>query len=294
MSEPSLFFVTGKGGVGKSTVAAIIAQGHAKQGRRTLLVEIGDSSYYDKLFKKPIAFDPIEVSSNLFVSHWQWFRCLKEYVTHVIKLETVTNLFFENAVMKSIIQVAPGLPEIALLGKFTSKIRNVGPNMPYDVVVMDAHSTGHALSMLRAPKGLFETIGFGPLGDHSKGIHKVMMDSKLVKYITVCLPEELPVTETIEFTSTLQSEFAINSDIWLNKVLPLPIDSSQIDNWKEQAPDDETKKVIRYIDGQIKKQTTSFSLLGQTHRLKKVLHYRSLVGDAHNWLKILSAESKDV
>ncbi|MCB0348797.1 MAG: ArsA family ATPase [Bdellovibrionales bacterium] len=294
MSQPSLFFITGKGGVGKSTTAALIAKHHANLGKRVLLVEIGDSSYYSMLFKKPIAFDPVEVSSNLFVSHWQWFRCLKEYVTHVIKIETVTNLFFENAVMKSIIQVAPGLPEIALLGKFTSSIRHVGPSMPYDIVVMDAHSTGHALSMLRAPKGLFETIGFGPLGDHSKGIHDTMMDSELVKYITVCLPEELPVTETVEFTETLKTEFKIESEVWLNKVLPIQADAETIDQWQETAATDDVKKAANYIQGQVQKQKTSFEILEKTDRLHKIIYYRSLDGEAINWLSNLEKESKDV
>lgn len=293
MSSASLVFVTGKGGVGKSTVAALIAKGYAEQGRRTLLVEIGDSSYYQKLFQKTVGFEPVQVAPNFSVSHWEWFRCLKEYVTHVVKLETLTNLFFENAIMKSIIQVAPGLPEIALLGKFTSNVRHVGPQMPFDVVVMDAHATGHALTMLRAPKGLFETIGFGPLGEHSKGIYNTMLDTKHVKYVTVSLPEELPVTETVEFTNTLKAEFNIESEIWLNKVLPIESSEQQIQNWQQSAQTTEIKKMAAYIASQVEKQKTSFSIIEKTNRLKTILFYRSLQGEALQWLSQLQEESKN-
>jgi anion-transporting ArsA/GET3 family ATPase len=291
MSSASLIFVTGKGGVGKSTVAAMVAKSYAEQGKRTLLVEIGDSSYYQKLFQRPVGFEPVSVAPNLSVSHWEWFRCLKEYVTHVVKLEAVTNLFFENAIMKSVIQVAPGLPEIALLGKFTSTIRQVGPKMPFDIVVMDAHATGHALSMLRAPKGLFETIGFGPLGDHSKGIYKTMLDPNHVRYITVSLPEELPVTETVEFTNALKSEFNIESEIWLNKVLPLTSTETQIEKWQAETNNPEVKKMVQYIASQMQKQKTSFTILEKTKRLRTILYYQSLQGDALQWLATLKQES---
>jgi len=291
MSSASLVFVTGKGGVGKSTVAALIAKSYAEQGKRTLLVEIGDSSYYQKLFQTPVSFQPVNVAPNLSVAHWEWFRCLKEYVTHVVKLETLTNLFFENAVMKSIIQVAPGLPEIALLGKFVSGVRHVGPKMPFDVVVMDAHSTGHALTMLRAPRGLFETIGFGPLGEHSKGIYNTMLDPKHARYITVSLPEELPVTETVEFTNTLKSEFSIESEVWLNKVLPIKCTEADVQKWQAEAASPEIKKITMYLESQMKKQKTSFSILENTKRLKTTLFYRSLQGDAVQWLEELKKES---
>jgi anion-transporting ArsA/GET3 family ATPase len=293
MSSASLIFVTGKGGVGKSTVAAMVAMSYAEQGKRTLLVEIGDSSYYQKLFGRPVSFEPVSLAPNLSVSHWEWFRCLKEYVTHVVKLEALTNLFFENAIMKSIIQVAPGLPEIALLGKFTSTIRQVGSKMPFDVIVMDAHATGHALSMLRAPRGLFETIGFGPLGDHSKGIYNTMLDPKHVRYITVSLPEELPVTETVEFTAILKSEFNIESEVWLNKVLPMASSEAQIEKWHSEESKPEVKKIIKYIVSQTKKQKTSFTILEKTKKLKTILYYQSLQGDALQWLKTLKEESKN-
>jgi anion-transporting ArsA/GET3 family ATPase len=289
MSSASLIFVTGKGGVGKSTIAALIAKDYARQGKKTLLVEVGETSYYQKLFQKPVSFEPTEIESKFYVAHWQWYRCLKEYVTHVIKLETLTNLFFENAVMKSIIQVAPGLPDIAILGKFTSPIRHVGPPLDFDVVVLDSHATGHALSMLRSPKGLFETIGFGPLGEHSKGIFEVITNPKHCTYITVSLPEELPVTETIEFTNTLATEFSIQSQIWLNKVLPLSVADAQLSEWKHV--EGEAQKIVNYIEGQRDKQTASLASLQATQKLKKTIYYRSLHGDGLQWLDVLLKES---
>ncbi len=219
----SLYIVSGKGGVGKSTVAAALAAEIAKTGKKTLLAEIGSYSAYEfilgpELISQPIGYDPVSIPALGFdLALMSGDRCLKEYVTHLIKLGKVAELFFETQAMRALIDLAPGLLEIAILGKLTSHLRHVGPEFPYDVIVVDAHATGHLLSLLRAPVGLSKAIPFGPMGHHSRDILKILTSEK-VKYILVSLPEDLPVTEVQELDQKLQAEFGIKSTMVMNQL----------------------------------------------------------------------------
>jgi anion-transporting ArsA/GET3 family ATPase len=119
--------------------------------------------------------------------------------------------------------VAPGLNEIAILGKITSGIRKVGPALDYDLIVVDCYATGHALSLLQAPKGMMEAIQIGPMGHHSREIENVLRNPKLCGYIVVTLLEEMPVVETLDFCRSLKSELGVTCQVIANRVLNVPV-----------------------------------------------------------------------
>lgn len=223
MNEAPLIFVTGKGGVGKSTLAAALALREARRGRRTLLAELGESSYFEQWFSKSIGHVPVQVlDPHLSVCRWEAQACLREYLLHYLKVESLVNLFFENRVMRALIQAAPALREIALLGKITSGIRKIGPAMPYDVIVIDGFATGHFKALMSAPKGLAKAVRFGPMGEQSRAIHGLLADSKYSQYFVVSLPEELPVQEARELFDFVKSELSLDSQIVLNRHLSIP------------------------------------------------------------------------
>ncbi|RYZ87557.1 MAG: arsenical pump-driving ATPase [Proteobacteria bacterium] len=213
-----ILFVTGKGGVGKSTVAAALALKKAQSGLKTLLVEIGDQSFYKDFFHLPkVGYTPTVLQENLSVALWTGQDCLREYIVHLIKVEALYKLFFENAVMKAFINVAPALPELAIMGKAPSGPRKHGPKLAYDCLVIDAYATGHFMALVGAATGMAQAVKFGPMGEQSRGIDKVLRDPKLCEYYLVCLPEELPVKETEELYAELESKFEITPHIVLNK-----------------------------------------------------------------------------
>jgi anion-transporting ArsA/GET3 family ATPase len=224
-----IVFVSGKGGVGKSMIAAAIADQQARLGRRVLLAEIGDKSYYQDFWKLPnVTHDPIPLKYGFDLALWSGESCLREYVLFYLKMERLYRLFFENKVMRALVNVAPGLNEIAILGKITSGIRRVGPPMNYDLIVVDSYATGHALALFHSPKGLMEAIQFGPMGHHSRDMLKVIEDDKICAYEVVTLLEELPVVETIEFRAQLKREIGVTSGIIINKFLQIPVGDAEL------------------------------------------------------------------
>jgi anion-transporting ArsA/GET3 family ATPase len=226
MENQKILMVTGKGGVGKSTVAAAAAFRLAQSGRKVLLAELGEKSFYQDVFNQAVRHEPSMVRENLWVCRWEGEDCLKEYLAHLIKLEKIVNLFFENKVMKALVQAAPALKELAIVGKLTSGRRKVGPSLPFDYVIMDAYSTGHFKALIQAPKGMGEAIPLGPMGEQCRSIERVLHDPAATRIWVVSLPEELPVTESMELTEFLKDEMHLEPKVVLNRVLPVELDEN--------------------------------------------------------------------
>ncbi len=223
-----IHLVSGKGGVGKSTVAAALAWRLSQEGRKTLLVELGAKSHFRHVFNMEVGSEPVSLTTHLSVTRWVGEDCLRDYLRYLIRVEKVVQLFFDNRVMRSLIQAAPALRELAILGQLTSGIRKVGPRLPYDDVVVDSYATGHFRALWRAPMGMSEAIPFGPMGEQSRSITRVMMQPEHVKYYVVLVAEELPTTEGLELAQDIQTELNQKSEIVLNKWLESPLTKEEL------------------------------------------------------------------
>ncbi len=214
-----IHFFTGKGGVGKSVLAAAQARALGQKGRKVLLVELGDQSYFQFFFGIPaVEYPPKAIRDWFDLARWSGKDCFRDYARHFIRVESLYRLFFENQVALSLIDAAPGLAEVAILGKITSgPPRNVGPSLPYDTIVVDAYSSGHFLSLLRAPAGLASAIRVGPMGEQTRSILKVLRDSSICQYHVVAQSEEMMVQETLELYASLRELLGFSPRIWMNK-----------------------------------------------------------------------------
>lgn len=220
---PEICFVTGKGGVGKSTFAASLALSRSKEGKKTLLVELGTKSFYKEFFHLPqVGYRPQVWKPSLEVALWSGKECLHEYARHLLKIEKLYQLFFENAVSKALINVAPGLSEISILGKITSSHRRVGPRLDYDCLVVDAFATGHFMALLKAPQALAETVKFGPMAEQSQQIDTIIKNKNITKYFVVSLAEEMPTLEALELYQKIEKQTGIKPQIVMNKVWQMP------------------------------------------------------------------------
>lgn len=226
-----IIFVTGKGGVGKSTYAAVLAQKYAKSGKKTLLVELGDQSYYQEFFSLPqgkVNYNPSPLESNLDLALWSGEECLKEYALYLLKSPMLYKLFFENKVSKTLIQIAPALQELAILGKITAGPRQHGPPVKHEVIVVDSYATGHFLSLMKAPQGMAETIQFGPMGEQSRSILATLKREDLCEYHIVTLAEELPMVETAELKLKIEVLLGVTCHLVFNKIVLTELSSSEL------------------------------------------------------------------
>lgn len=248
-----LHFITGKGGVGKSTVALAMALKKSQEGKNVLLVELGDQSFFkDFLDLGEVGFNPTSLKKNLDISLWSGADCLKEYARHLLKIEGLYKLFFENPISRSLINVAPGLAEISITGKITSGPRHHGPQMQYDCLVIDAYATGHFLSLIKAPAAMAQAINFGPMGEQNRGIDKILKDKEICQYHIVTLPEELPVKETEELYEELSKFLGAKPEIYINKMLQTSLTEPQL---KKLAKDNSSiGEFSSYVEAVISRQ----------------------------------------
>ncbi len=264
LSQKQIILVTGKGGVGKSTVAAALALRETQKGRKTLLVELGDDSFYEPFFNlQKLNYEPQQIAPNLFVAIWDAEHCLREYVLHFLKIERLYKIFFDNRVMRTFIRAAPAVSELAILGKVTSNFRHHGPPMPFDLVVVDAYATGHFLALLRAPKGLSEAVRSGPFGEQSAGIMNTLLNPEVTGFVIVALAENLPVVETEELWRALKTEFGIEAEVICNRILETQIAEEKLTEVSNSKKYQSLFSFTVYLQYILKRQRESLARLAQ-------------------------------
>lgn len=220
MKKQQIIFVTGKGGVGKSVVALALAKKLSLE-KKVLLVELGLHSFYADFLGLSIQYRPTPYQANLDIALWSGSDCLKEYALYLLKIEGLYKLFFENRISRALIEIAPALSELSILGKITSGIRGVGPALDYDVIVVDSYATGHMMALLKAPRGMAEAIRFGPMSEQTSTMLATIRDPALSQYFIVTLPEELPAIEADELHREIRAEVGISPQILCNKMWPI-------------------------------------------------------------------------
>jgi anion-transporting ArsA/GET3 family ATPase len=205
-------FVTGKGGVGKTTVVAVLAQLFARAGKRVLIAETSPKEHLSTLFgRSSLPTQITELSPRLFGVQLDADIALKEYGTLVLKSERLVGALFDNSLVRGFFHGAPGLKEWAQLGKawYHSTELLADGSARFDVVLLDAPATGHGLDMLRVPKTIVELSPPGVLRHDAERAWTQFRDPAQSGVVVVSLPEEMPTNESTELCEALRGELGL-------------------------------------------------------------------------------------
>lgn len=224
LSERRFLFITGKGGVGKTTVTAALALKLAAQGKRVLCAACNAKERFSTLFGvAPVGPDVTELTTNVWGVNMEPGQAMAEYGMLILKSRTLYTAVFDNRYVRSFFRATPGLYEWAMLGKawwHTTEQLPDGSNR-FDVVLLDAPATGHGLDMLRVPKVIVDIVPPGILRRDADRAWAMFRDSHQSGVVVVTLPEDMPVNETVELVGSLESELQLPvAQVVVNGMLP--------------------------------------------------------------------------
>lgn len=216
--------VTGKGGVGKTTVCAAAALALAQKGKRVLVAMCNAKERLSTMLgSELIGPEVTPIATNVWAVNMDPTRALEEYGAMMLKSRALYKLLFDNKYVRTFFRAVPGMQEWTLLGKawwHTTETREDGAPR-YDVVILDAPATGHGLDMLRVPKVILEVVPPGLLRRDAERAWQLFQDPTNCAVVLVTLPEEMPTTETIELAQALRGELKLPiGKIVVNCVLP--------------------------------------------------------------------------
>jgi len=216
--DRQLLFVTGKGGVGKTTTAAALAELAARRGKRVLVCEMDAKGAIAASFEAPpLRFEPIEVRPGLWAMAMNTEDSLREYLRVMAKVPVVGRLGPLAHMFDFVADAAPGVKEILAIGKLCYEVRE----RHYDLVVVDAEASGHIVAQIDAPRAIRELVQVGPVRDQTEWMLRILADPERTGLAVVTTPEEMPVTETIELVAKVDATTDVDvAAVFVNRMLP--------------------------------------------------------------------------
>ena len=211
-------FVTGKGGVGKTTIAAGIARALANSGRSVLLCSVDERrDLADAFGLSRLRFAPTKIDERLSVMAMDTEASLREYLKIYLKLPMVGRIGPIAAAFDFVATAAPGVREILTIGKLCYEVRE----RHFDIVVVDSPSSGHVTGYLAAPQALQQLVRVGLIRNQTDWMLRILSDEETTGVVVVTTAEEMPVRETIQLLGSIATETTVHAAaVIVNRVLP--------------------------------------------------------------------------
>jgi anion-transporting ArsA/GET3 family ATPase len=256
--DKRLVLVTGKGGVGKTTVTAALGLAAARQGKRVVLCEVTGQNRTAELVPEltTVSVDPE--------------RAKQEWLQYQLKSRTLAGVLGGSGLFQYLTAAAPGLTELVTMGKVwdLAQIEPRAGGRAYDLAIVDAPATGHGLAMLRAPSTYARIARVGPVGRHAERIDAFVRDPAQTGVLTVALPEEMPVNETVEFERALRRELGMSVDtIVVNALHPSRFNTEE--TARLEAMDGGDKLARAAIDAALSEHRRARGEHAQVRRLRR-------------------------
>jgi anion-transporting ArsA/GET3 family ATPase len=214
--DKRLLLVTGKGGVGKTTVSAALGMVAARRGKRTIVCEVAEQERVSGVFGAGrVGHREVEVAPGLSAISISPHRAKEEWLEYQLRSGTLAGLLGHSRIFQYLTAAAPGLTELVTIGKvweLAQLQRKAARSSPYDLVIVDAPATGHGLALLHAPRTYAEVARVGPIRRQALLIDRFLRDGRSTGVLAVALPEEMPVNETLDLGERLRSEVGASLD----------------------------------------------------------------------------------
>ncbi len=239
--DKRLVFVTGKGGVGKSTVSLALGLAAARMGKRTIVCEVSGQEKASSVFKVgTIGFNEVKVDDNLWAISIDTEESLREYLLLQLKVRAMRDLLMRSRIFTYLAAATPGLKELVAIGKIwelAQDDRQVKKAGAYDLVIVDAPATGHGVGFLSTPRTFADIARVGPVHSQAETLDAYLRNHETTGVAIVALPEEMPVNETASLERQLTGEVGMEVDrVFMNAMYP------------ERFTEDEASKLSRVLE----------------------------------------------
>jgi anion-transporting ArsA/GET3 family ATPase len=218
-------FVTGKGGVGKTTVAVALGLRAAAEGKRTIVCEVSAQENASRIFEHTeIGFHEVEVAENLWSISIDPDESMREYVLLQLKVRAMRDMLFRSRIFNYLAAATPGLKELVTIGKIWELAqldRKVKSGRKYDLVIVDAPATGHGIGFLQTPRTFAAIARVGPIHSQAQQLDRLITDQEHTGVAIVALPEEMPVNESAALEHDLREDVGVAVDrVYMNGLYP--------------------------------------------------------------------------
>jgi anion-transporting ArsA/GET3 family ATPase len=223
--DKRLVFVTGKGGVGKSTISIAMGLAAAAQGKRTIVCEVGGQETASRVFRRAeIGFHEVEVAENLWSISIDPDHSLREYLLLQLRVRAARDMLVRSKVFNYLAAATPGLKELVTIGKIwelAQPHRRVKKAREYDLVIVDAPATGQGIGFLQTPRTFAGIARVGPVHSQAEELDRFITDHNSTGVAIVSLPEEMPVNESASLERQLTDDIGTAVDrVYMNALYP--------------------------------------------------------------------------
>ncbi|HEX7298055.1 MAG TPA: ArsA-related P-loop ATPase [Solirubrobacteraceae bacterium] len=255
--------VTGKGGVGKSTVAAALGLVAARRGLRTIVAEVARRDDVSRALGGE-GVQEEELAPGLHHLSIDPEHVMELYLTDQLPSRALADVLISSRTFTYLAAATPGMRELLTVGKvweLAQEDRRTPGARPYDLVVLDAPATGHGVAILSAPRTFAEVARVGRIARQGRTIGAMVSDPARTAVVAVARPEEMPVNETLSLQDALRDELGLEvSLVVANGVLPQRFDAADARRL-EAAPDGPEVRAARHGAARARVQQTQLRRL---------------------------------
>jgi arsenite-transporting ATPase len=192
-----LLMLTGKGGTGKTRVAAALGLASGESGRRVLVVEVdAQRSALAEAFGVPLDHQPKQVADGVWATNITFQPALKAWLDRTVRGARIVGMILNNPMLQVFLGVTPGARELVVMSAVLGQLEH------FDQVIVDMPASGHAVSMLGIPDTAFRLMRTGPIHERAGEMMQIVRGADTALGI-VALPEEMVVNETVELYGRL-------------------------------------------------------------------------------------------